>query len=160
MRVFADSEGAEEGAALGKLTEGLLNLHDEQSVLCFTANEVGMVVGSIIFSPLELEHGPLVYLLSPVAIDTAVQGQGIGQQLIRYGLESLTSRGVSMVVTYGDLAFYSKVGFEPITENIIEPPFPLSQPEGWLAQSLTGQALSPIEEKPRCVEPFRQPEYW
>ncbi|KQA27350.1 hypothetical protein AAY53_06340 [Vibrio metoecus] len=101
-----------------------------------------------------------MYLLAPVAVATKWHGQGIGQALIRFGLETLKEKDISHVITYGDIRFYSKVGFTAINEEMIQAPLTLSYPEGWLAQSLTGQAITPISGKPTCLEAIANPVYW
>ncbi len=63
-------------------------------------------------------------------------------------------------MTYGDIRFYSKVGFTAINEERIQAPLTLSYPEGWLAQSLTGKAITPISGKPTCLEAIANPIYW
>lgn len=83
-----------------------------------------------------MPSGQRAFILSPVAVSTDVQGKGVGQALIRYGLDHLKSLGVELVFTYGDPGYYSKVGFEQITEAIVKAPWPLSQPIGWLALAL------------------------
>ncbi|MBJ6889191.1 GNAT family N-acetyltransferase, partial [Vibrio cholerae] len=55
---------------------------------------------------------------------------------------------------------YSKVGFTAINEERIQAPLTLSYPEGWLAQSLTGKAITPISGKPTCLEGIANPIYW
>jgi predicted N-acetyltransferase YhbS len=52
------------------------------------------------------------------------------------------------------------VGFQPLSQETIEPPLPLSQPEGWLGQSLTAEPLTPIPGRPTCVRAFNDPAYW
>ncbi|MHA7880139.1 MAG: GNAT family N-acetyltransferase [Saccharospirillum sp.] len=99
-------------------------------------------------------------MMAPVAVATDYHGRGVGQALINHGLTELKESGVSIVVTYGDINFYSKTGFEPISEALIRAPLALSYPEGWLAQSLDGHEISPIEGKPVCLEPINHRDYW
>jgi len=101
-----------------------------------------------------------IFLLGPVAVLTDSQGQGIGQSLIRYGIEELKKNVAKLLVTYGDPSFYSKVGFNQVEEKLIEPPFPLSQPEGWLAQDLNGRHITASIGKCSCVPAFANPKYW
>lgn len=101
-----------------------------------------------------------VFLLAPVAVNTEHQRQGIGQQLINFGLNELKLGGVEYVVTYGDPDFYEKVGFSAISEDLLRAPVALSMPEGWLGQSLTGKPISFGSERPHCVEQFNNPAYW
>ncbi len=95
-----------------------------------------------------------------MAIRTGHQRQGIGQELIKYGLSVLKEEGVELVLTYGDPRFYSKIGFRVVTEALVPPPLRLSQPEGWMAQSLVGDQIEPIVGKSYCVEALNRAEYW
>ena len=99
-------------------------------------------------------------MLAPVAVSTKHQCQGVGQALIKYGLNVLKKRSVAVVITYGYPSFYSKVRFQALSENIIQAPLKLSMPEGWLGQSLTEQPIPTINERPTCVKEFNDPVYW
>jgi putative acetyltransferase len=90
----------------------------------------GQLVGVIFFSRLTFENDLYVFMLSPVAIHTEYQGMGIGRALIIHGLREIKKRGVRVVTTYGNPTFYSKLGFRPLSQDMIEAPHKLSQPEG------------------------------
>ncbi|NEQ44494.1 MAG: hypothetical protein F6K00_13410 [Leptolyngbya sp. SIOISBB] len=94
-----------------------------------------------------------------MAIHNEHQDKGIGQALIT-DLSELKSRGVGIVLTYGDPRFYSKVGFRSLSPETIQPPFELSQPEGWLGQSLSGDAIAMLSGQCACVEALSDPKYW
>jgi predicted N-acetyltransferase YhbS len=93
-------------------------------------------------------------------VATDRQRQGIGQRLLRHGLASLRNAGVDIVMTYGDPRYYAKVGFRPISETDARAPFALKHPEGWLAQSLTDRAMTPLKGPSRCVEALNDPLFW
>lgn len=99
-------------------------------------------------------------MLAPVAVHPAFQGRGIGQALINYAKSELKQQAVDVLVTYGDIDFYSKVGFALVSERVLPSPMPLSYPQGWLAQSLKGHEIEPITGSAECVEVFRNPVYW
>jgi putative acetyltransferase len=157
---FTDSEGQSEGEMIGRLAGDLLNRTSESDRYCFVAREDGQIVGSIFFSRITLECEVKAFILSPVAVRTDHQGKGIGQRLITFGLDVLTDDGVELAITYGDLNFYSKVGFHPVTEAVVPAPLTLQYPEGWLAQSLKSDSIPPIGGKSRCVEALNRAEYW
>ncbi len=158
--VFTKSESESEGLLIGKLSRELIAGTDVRDLYGFVAVDDARIVGAIFFSRLTFENAIDVFILGPVAIHSDHQGQGVGQSLINYGLGELKKSGVSIVITYGDPKYYSKVDFQLITEEIIRAPLRLSQPEGWLGQSLNG---CPIEELPgncTCVEALNDPVYW
>ena len=162
LRVFSDSEGREEGSLIGGLVLDLMTSTETQDIYGFIATENDQIVGSIFFTRLEFESTGTdrAFILSPVAIHTNHQGKGIGQDLINFGIKHLKENGVRLAFTYGDPKFYSKVGFRSITETIAKAPLELSQPEGWLCQSLTGDEIKPIAGNSHCVEALNKPEYW
>lgn len=158
--VFTESEGADEGRLIGQLAKNLLEMTDEPDLRCFVAVDADQIVGAVFFSRLEFAHEIEAFILAPVAVHSDRQGQGIGQALINYGLNALKHQGVRVVLTYGDPAFYRKVGFRPISHEKVKAPFMLSQPEGWLGQSLSGDAIETLSGQCTCVEALRDPAYW
>ncbi len=158
--VFSGSEGQQKGKLLGKLAAELSALIDDQEVIAMGAELEGALIGCSFFTRLRFHHPIRVFMLAPVAVSTEHQGRGVGRGLIQQGLEELRRRSVAVVVTYGDPAFYGKPGFAPIADGTIQAPLKLSRPEGWLGRSLTGESIPTIQERPSCVEPFRDPVYW
>ncbi len=159
-RVFSDSEGDSEGLLIGNLAYDLMTETDDNDLYGFITIDDKKIIGSIFFSRLKFENEVNAFLLSPVAIHTQHQGKGIGQDLINFGISHLKENGVTLIFTYGDPDYYSKVGFSPITEKTVKAPFKLSQPEGWLAQSLVSDEIEPITGNSYCVEAFNRPEIW
>jgi putative acetyltransferase len=99
-------------------------------------------------------------MMAPVAVATAHQSKGIGRRLITHALDALRQEGVDIAVTYGDPAFYGRVGFEPVSEADLPAPQPLNQPQGWIAQSLTDEPLTPLSGPAACVAAFDDPALW
>lgn len=159
-KTFSDSEGQSEGALIGRLVLDLMNETDSRDIFGFVATENEQIIGSIFFTRLSFDAPVEAFLLSPVAVHTNHQGKGVGQRLIHFGVEWLKGKGVNLVFTYGDPNFYSKVGFGPISEDMAKAPFELTQPEGWLCQSLDDGEIEPLSGISRCVKAFNNPEYW
>jgi predicted N-acetyltransferase YhbS len=158
--VFSRSEGEQEGALIGNLAKQLMANTDSRDLYGFVAVDGEQVVGAIFFSRLTFEKDIDVFILAPVAVHTEHQGMGIGQALITHGLREMKKRGVRVVTTYGDPTFYSRVGFHPLPQNMIEAPFELSQPEGWLGRSLTDDSIEKIPGRCSCVKALDNPAYW
>ncbi|QTR49551.1 GNAT family N-acetyltransferase [Candidatus Thiothrix anitrata] len=158
--VFTSSEGEKEGKLIGNLSAQLASNIDNNEIICFGSYKNKTLIASIFFSRLHFNQSIQVFMLAPVAVSTEHQGKGIGQALIKYGLNALKNRAVDVAVTYGDPSFYSKVGFQAVSENVIQAPLRLSMPFGWLGQSLTGKAIPAINERPVCVKAFNNPIYW
>jgi len=158
--VFSSSENESEGKIIGSLVSDLIETTKADDLIGFVATSNKHIVGAIFFSRFIVPSDEVAFILSPVAIATSEQGTGVGQQLINYGLRHLQSSGVDLAFTYGDPAFYSKVGFSQISESIVKAPFELSQPVGWLAQSFSGNAIKVMHGSSRCVEALSDQKYW
>lgn len=157
---FGAAEGPSEGEAIGRLVHELINQTRPKDLVGYVAKQQHQIVGCIFFSRMIFDDPVTAFILSPVAIHPDVQGLHIGQKLIRFGLAQVQEKGVELAFTYGDPAFYCKVGFQQITENTAQAPFQLSQPEGWLCQHLHGDQIRPLSGQASCVQALNHSEYW
>ena len=161
INTFTDSESVEEGQMVGNLAYELVDTTASDELLIIAASQDEIMVGCVIFSKFTFtENTVSAYILSPAAVATASQGQGVGQQLIQFGLDTLKQNGVELVVTYGDPNFYAKVGFAQITEDQVKAPLVLSYPHGWLGQKLDGSELVAIAGETACVAALDHQKYW
>jgi len=168
--VFSNSEGRDEGLLIGELVKDLITTTDAKELLGFVAIDQDNIIGCIFFSRLSFDsissdnnafnNNAKAYILSPVAVHTEHQGQGVGQQLISFGINHLKDINAELVFTYGDPKFYSKLGFTHISEETIKAPLKLTYPEGWLAQSLTSNIVKPISGASHCVDALNKQVYW
>lgn len=174
---FTASEGPDEGRLIGELVRNLLTSTPDADIRLFTMENLGESLGENpgedtgensgrilaagIFTRLTYpEDRRRVFLLSPMAVATAHQRQGIGQGLLRSALAALKAEGIDCVFTYGDPKYYSRVGFQPMTEDQARAPLPLSLPHGWLGQSLRDAPLQPLCGPSFCVAALARPEFW
>jgi len=158
---FAAAEGEEEGATVGGLARDLLASTPADDLLVFSVVEGRDLLGCIMFSRIRFEgEGRRVFLLSPVAVRTDRQREGIGQRLLAHGLDALRQAGVDFAMTYGDPAYYRQVGFQPMSEEFAPPPFKLSYPHGWLGQPLNDSGMVAFKGAARCVEALNDPAVW
>ncbi len=158
--VFSASEGEAEGQVISNFVSNLIATTKPQDLIGCIAEENEIIIGCIFFSRFKVPSGQVAFILSPVAVSTDVQGKGVGQKLIQYGLDHLRSLNVSLIFTYGDPRFYSKTGFENIREDIVKAPCLLSQPIGWLAQSLDGKKIHAMDGPTQCVKALHDPSLW
>lgn len=158
---FTASEGADEGALIGGLVGDLLADTTSADIRVFCAEDDGQVVGAVAFTRLTYPEDPRsVVLLSPMAVATQRQQQGVGQALLTHALAALRSERVDVAVTYGDPEYYRQVGFMPITEDQARAPLPLSFPHGWLGQSLTGLPMPALQGPSMCVSALNRTDVW
>lgn len=158
---FTDSEGSEEGALIGELARNLLSDTALDDIQVFLARAGDDLVGAAVFTRLIYSADPrVVFLLSPMAVATRWQKKGVGQRLLAHAVASLREAGVDVVITYGDPAFYEKVGFKTLTESTAQPPLPLTQPEGWIGRLLTESPLAALKGSSTCVAALNDPSFW
>ncbi|MEX0307781.1 MAG: GNAT family N-acetyltransferase [Ruegeria sp.] len=159
--VFSASEGAEEGALIGALTQSMMATTSTDDLNVFFACDGGVLAGCIFFSRVKYEEdNRQVFILSPVAVRTDRQKSGVGQALIQFGLQRLREDGVDYVLTYGDPRYYCKTGFQPISEAFARAPLHLNHPYGWLGQPLSQRGNAPLKGASSCVEALNRPELW
>lgn len=160
--VYASFENSEGEAVSQVLKELVTQLQTtEEEVVGFVAQEDECIIGAVFFSRFEIEDSKVkAYLLSPMAIHPERQRQGIGQSLIQFAIETLQTQGAQLLLTYGDPAFYNKVGFQAITEEIVKAPHVLSFPHGWQAQSLYTKEVPVLNGKTMCVSPLDSANLW
>jgi len=94
--------------------------------LSLVAVKEGRVVGHILFSPIaiETEIGLVrVLSLAPMAVLPEFQRQGIGSELVRYGLKECERFGHEVVVVIGHPEYYPRFGFSPARAKGLEAPF-------------------------------------
>jgi putative acetyltransferase len=58
--------------------------------------------------------------LAPLAVLPDHQRQGVGSQLVRAGLETCRSRGLSVIVVLGHPEYYPRFGFVPASMKGLE----------------------------------------
>ena len=158
--VFAASEGEEEGEVIAGFVTNLIATTKPRDLIGCMAEEGDTILGCIFFSRFVVPNDQLAFIMSPVAVAADAQGTGIGQKLIQYGLDYLKLNNVELAFTYGDPNYYSKIGFKQISENSVKAPFSLSQPMGWLAQSLDGGEVPAMVGATQCVEALNDPALW
>lgn len=89
---------------------------NDKATLSLVAEDDGLIVGHILFSPVTIEtatglrHG---LGLAPMAVIPARQRQGIGSLLIKEGLKQCRADGHSFVIVLGHADYYPRFGFVP-----------------------------------------------
>jgi len=140
--------------AFGQQTEGILieKLRLEPAYirdLSLIALLNGKPVGHILFFPVNIENGEQStpsLSLAPMAVDPAYQNQGIGSQLVEYGIRQARDAGVSSLVVLGHPGFYPRFGFMPASRWGITSPWELPE-DVFMAMELSDDALKGVSGK-------------
>lgn len=158
---YKTSENEEEALAVSGLVKKYLQNYPRQDLKGYIALDGGQIVGCVFFSQLNYtESDKKVFILSPMAVKTEFHGKGIGQALINYSHEELKKEGVNLTMTYGDINFYSKTGYEWVSEDSIAAPLKLSYPEGWLANSLDESTELKLAGPSNCIPELNDQNLW
>jgi len=113
-------------AAFGRGDEAALVTRlrdDEDAMFELVAEEGGAVVGHILFSRLWADRLELYGALAPLAVDPARQGEGLGGQLVRSGLDCAREFGCHGVLVLGDPAYYGRFGFSAEAARDVASPY-------------------------------------
>ena len=87
------------------------------------AENDGLVVGHILFSPVSIDGSPEIpggLGLAPVAVLPAWQRHGVGSRLIEAGIAACRQQGCRFVVVLGHVAYYPKFGFQKASSFRLE----------------------------------------
>ena len=109
---FAGTEYGHQGEAeLVRMIEA-----DGDALVALVAERDGEIVGHVLFSRMDVEADGAQLAaagLAPVAVVPECQGRGVGDALIRAGLDQLRSQGVAISFVLGHEAYYPRFGYSP-----------------------------------------------
>jgi predicted N-acetyltransferase YhbS len=110
------------------------------STLSLTAWLDDSLVGGIRFTALIIGGEGRALLLGPLVVHPAHKGNGFGKALAEEGLARARAQGFRLVVLVGDMPYYGKFGFVPVSRGQIVLPGPVD-PARLLALELVPGAL-------------------
>lgn len=117
---------------------------DGDTQVSLVAEQGDDIVGHVLFSRMDVEAdgAPLTAAgLAPVAVVPDVQGQGVGDALIRAGLDQLREQGVAISFVLGHEAYYPRFGYSP--ELAVRFASPFAGPH-FMAMMLDSDAAWPL----------------
>ncbi len=124
--------------------------------ISLVAEEGSLVVGHILFSPVELvPHDPDVRLagLAPMAVRPALQNKGIGSLLVTEGLKRCLAQGYDAVVVLGHPEYYPRFGFSSSIKYGIRSEYPVPE-EVFMIRELRVNSLAGVSGTVRYHEAF------
>ena len=113
-QVFTEHENADEGRLVRALVEEIRSKEYYLPELELLMLEDGEVIGYVMFSRFHIEgkYEDRLVLLSPAAVKTSCQRQGISRELIEYGLKKAAEMGFTAAMVEGNPANYRARGFK------------------------------------------------
>lgn len=101
-----------------RLREGVATV----AALCLVMRDEDKTLAAAIrFWPAEVD-GADILLLGPIAVHPTRQGEGLGGLLINESLAEARRLGWERVLLVGDAPYYSRFGFENLTDVVMPPP--------------------------------------
>jgi predicted N-acetyltransferase YhbS len=113
-QVFTEHENADEGKLVRALVEEIRSKKYYLPELELLMIEDGEVVGYIMFSRFHIEgkYEDRLVILTPAAVKTSCQRQGISRELIEYGFRKAAEMGFTAALVEGNPANYRARGFK------------------------------------------------
>ena len=112
-KVFTEHENAEEGRTVRALVEEIRSKKYYLPELELLMIEDGEVIGYVMFSRFHIEgkYEDRLVILTPAAVNTSCQRQGISRELIEYGFRKAAEMGFTAALVEGNPANYRARGF-------------------------------------------------
>ena len=162
QNVIKTSFPIEENKLISILAKELSDKISTPPVKSFIAEIDSKIIGYVSFSPIffKLNTNISGYILSPLAVSSNNQKQGIGTKIVNFGINELIKKGVHVLLVYGDPGYYKRFGFNEDIGKSFVPQYTLKYPFGWLGIKLNSYAasISPIEFK--CIDGLNKQELW
>ena len=113
-QVFTEHANADEGKLVRRLVEEIRSKKYYLPELELLMLEDGEVVGYVMFSRFHLggKYDDRLVILTPAAVKTNLQRQGISRELITYGLRKAAEMGFTAALVEGNPANYRARGFK------------------------------------------------
>lgn len=143
-----------EGILINKLRTTTAFIPD----LSLVAEYKGQVIGHILFTRIKIKAGDKTadaLALAPMAVLPEYQGQGIGSNLVKKGLERAKTLGHAAVIVLGHEHYYPKFGFQVASQWNISAPFPVPD-AAFMALALKDGGLDGVEGVVEYARPFSE----
>jgi putative acetyltransferase len=146
------------------LVRDLLGDDSAKPILSLLAFQGKRAVGHILFTKARLESKALlsISILAPLAVVPDAQKQGIGGELIEYGLQVLLESGVDLVFVLGHPKYYPRYGFKPAGNLGFDAPHPIpnKNADAWMVRALRPEVIGTFSGKVICADKMNKPKYW
>ena len=146
------------------LVRDLLGDDSAKPIVSLLAFQENRAVGHILFTKARLESKALlsISILAPLAVVPDAQKQGIGGELIEYGLQVLLESGVDLVFVLGHPKYYPRYGFKPAGNLGFDAPYPIpdKNADAWMVRALRPEVIGTFSGKVICADKLNKPKYW
>ncbi len=157
LRSFAEHTGYSDGTGEVALINEIRSSRYYRPEISFVALLKGEIVGHFLFSAFPLsptptggydaDKAPAFVLLGPVTVHADHYRQGIGETMLRLGLEAVKAQDYKGILVEGDFNFYNRLGFRTSTDYDIYATagFPLEEPRCQMCMETFPGSLNGID---------------
>jgi len=162
LKVIETAFSDEENKVIMNLVQELHQETTGPSIKSLVAEVDNQVIGYVSFSPIFLKSDSSIsgYILAPLAVSPENQKQGVGSNLIKFGIDMLTQDGAGVLLVYGDPNYYGQFGFKEEIGHLFLPPYSLQYPFGWTGMMLNDTPVPEGSIQFECVVALSKPELW
>ena len=160
--VFFQSFSQDEAPVTYDLMMKIISQETHPTSLCLGYDVDGALQGAVGFTPVYFAKGVDVtaYILAPLAVHSAHQGQGIATELVTHAKQTLSEQGIDALLVYGDPNYYGRHGFTVDMGQKFVPPYPLEFDFGWQAMMLNSNKITDEAYQFTSVEALSDPALW
>jgi len=162
LKVIETAFSDEENKVIMNLVQELHQETTGPSIKSLVAEVDNQVIGYVSFSPIFLKSDSSIsgYILAPLAVSPENQKQGVGSNLIKFGIDMLTQDGAGVLLVYGDPNYYGQFGFKEEIGHLFLPPYSLQYPFGWMGMMLNDTPVPERSIQFECVVALSKPDLW
>lgn len=129
------------------------------------ATDKNRYVGCVLFSNVKVSDANIsASILCPLGVIPDYQNQGVGKEIVEYGLKKIGKAGVQIVFVLGYPDYYAKFGFKTAMDLGFYAPYNISiqNREAWMVKILDDNLIidNNKEKKVKCANSLSKPEYW
>lgn len=149
-----------------KLVAELLNDRTAEPIVSLLAFHNNKAIGHILFTRAYvegIEEDPMIHILAPLAVRPEYQRQGIGNLLIKTGIQLLQEKGTHLIFVLGHKEYYPKYGFIPNAKRLGYPaPYPIldEYADCWMVLPISEKGFNVGKGKIKCSKILNEPEHW
>ncbi len=123
-----------------------------ESGLSFVAEAGGTLLGSVRFWPIRV-GGDEALLLGPLAVHSAMRGQGIGLALMNRGIAAARATAFAAILLVGDEPYYARAGFAQMKDVAFPGPVDRARILGLVLKTgVTGAVRRARIDHPVCAD--------
>jgi predicted N-acetyltransferase YhbS len=120
----------DDGFGPGRFAKSAYRLREgvapERALGFVATGDDGALLGSVRFWPIRVGE-EMSLLLGPLAVKSALRGQGIGMALMKTGIDAAGDAGFKTILLVGDEAYYARAGFARVPPGRVRFPGPVDK---------------------------------